>query len=318
MAGSSVLDIPERLGSFYLGSAFDLGSSTIVGPHVHYDARDLTTHAVCVGMTGSGKTGLCVGLLEEAAIDRIPAIIIDPKGDMGNLLLHFPELRPEDFQPWINEDDARRKNLSIDDFADSTSRLWQKGLADWGITSDRIRMLRDSVDYVVYTPGSESVQAVNVLGSLHAPVETDIESLRETIAATVAALLGLVGIDADPVKSKEAIFLSVLFEHFWSAGRDVDLGILVRSIQDPPVRKFGVFDVDSFFPEQARFRFAMSLNNLMASPSFAAWLKGATLDVDGLLYGADGKPRHSIFYIAHLSEPERMFFVTLLLNAVVA
>lgn len=318
MTDASLVGIPERLGSFYLGSGFDLEKNAIVGPQLHYDARDLTTHAVCVGMTGSGKTGLCVGLLEEAAIDQIPAIIIDPKGDMGNLFLHFPELRPTDFRPWINEDDARRKALSVDDFAVATSTLWRKGLAEWGITPDRIHALSRSVEYAVYTPGSESVRPVNVLGSLRVPPSLDAEAMRENITGTTGALLGLVGIDADPVKSQEAILLSVLLEHFWSNGQDVDLGLLVRSVQDPPVRKFGVFDVDSFLPPQGRFELAMALNNLMASPSFSAWLSGSPLDIDALLYRPDGTPRHSVFYIAHLSEPERMFFVTLLLNAVVA
>jgi len=318
MTDASLVGIPERLGSFYLGSGFDLEKNAVVGPQLHYDARDLTTHAVCVGMTGSGKTGLCVGLLEEAAIDQIPAIIIDPKGDMGNLFLHFPELQPKDFRPWINEDDARRKALSVDEFAVATSALWRKGLAEWGITSERIHTLSRSVEYAVYTPGSESVRPVNVLGSLRVPPSLDAEAMRENITGTAGALLGLVGIDADPVKSQEAILLSVLLEHFWSNGQDVDLGLLVRSVQDPPVRKFGVFDIDSFLPAQGRFELAMALNNLMASPSFSAWLSGSPLDIDALLYRPDGTPRHSVFYIAHLSEPERMFFVTLLLNAVVA
>ncbi|MGA7306662.1 MAG: DUF87 domain-containing protein, partial [Rhodothermales bacterium] len=317
MSNSPTGVLAEKLGSFYLGSTYDLDNDAVVGPQIHYDARDLTTHAVCVGMTGSGKTGLCVDLLEEAALDRIPAIIIDPKGDMGNLLLHFPELRAADFEPWVNEDDARRKDLSVEDFASASANLWREGLAKWGISSDRIRALDTSVKFDVYTPGSDSVRPVNILGSLRAPDEPDAEALRERIAGTTGALLGLVGIDADPVQSREMILLSVLFEHFWAKGEDIDLGLLVRSVQDPPVRKFGVFDVDAFLPEQDRFKLAMSLNNLMAAPSFAPWLSGSTLDIDNILYTSDGKPKHSIFYIAHLSEPERMFFVTLLLNALV-
>ena len=317
MSNSPTGVLAEKLGSFYLGSTYDLDNDAVVGPQIHYDARDLTTHAVCVGMTGSGKTGLCVDLLEEAALDRIPAIIIDPKGDMGNLLLHFPELRAADFEPWVNEDDARRKDLSVEDFASASANLWREGLAKWGISSDRIRALDTSVKFDVYTPGSDSVRPVNILGSLRAPDEPDAEALRERIAGTTGALLGLVGIDADPVQSREMILLSVLFEHFWAKGEDIDLGLLVRSVQDPPVRKFGVFDVDAFMPEQDRFKLAMSLNNLMAAPSFAPWLSGSTLDIDNILYTSDGKPKHSIFYIAHLSEPERMFFVTLLLNALV-
>lgn len=317
MADSSSGMLSEKLGSFYLGSIFDLKADAVVGPQIHYDARDLTTHAVCVGMTGSGKTGLCVDLLEEAALDRIPAIVIDPKGDMGNLLLHFPGLQPVDFRPWVNEDDARRKDLSVAEFASASATLWQDGLSKWGITPDRIQQLSDAVQYDVYTPGSDSVRPVNILGSLRAPGEPETEALRERIAGTTAALLGLVGVDADPVQSREMILLSVLFEYYWTRGEDIDLGLLVRGVQDPPVRKFGVFDVDSFLPEDARFRLAMSLNNLIAAPSFAPWMSGAPLDIDDILYTVDGKAKHSIFYIAHLSEAERMFFVTLLLNGLV-
>src|SRR5262245_9123387 len=92
----------EKLGVFYLGREFE-PTANKAGEHLGlYDSKDLTTHAVCVGMTGSGKTGLCLALLEEAGIDGIPAICIDPKGDLGDLLLTFPELAPQDFAPWID------------------------------------------------------------------------------------------------------------------------------------------------------------------------------------------------------------------------
>lgn len=312
---------PERLGSFYLGAEYDLDAERLLPNRpVLYDARDLTTHAVCVGMTGSGKTGLCIVLLEEAALDKVPAIIIDPKGDMTNLLLQFEALRPEDFRPWVNVDDARRKGLSVDEYAEKIATRWREGLAEWGISPDRIRMLKESVEYTVYTPGSEAGMPVNILGSLAAPgldFDTHAETLRERISGTVAALLSLAGIQADPVKSREAILLATIFEHFWRQQEDLDLAKLILSIQTPPVRQLGVFDVDTFFPEKDRFELAMAFNSLMAAPAFQAWLKGDPLDVDALFFTADGKPRHSIFYIAHLSEAERMFFVTLLLESVV-
>ena len=311
---------PERLGSFYLGAEYNLDAGQILDAPVNYDARDLTTHAVCVGMTGSGKTGLCLGLLEEAAIDKVPTILIDPKGDITNLLLQFPELRPEDFKPWVNTDDARRKGQTVDEYAANIADTWRNGLAKWGQGPERIRRLKDSAEFTIYTPGSDAGVPVSIMGSLAAPgleFETNTEAVRERISGTVAALLGLVGIDADPIRSREAILLSNIFEHFWSQNKNLDLATLIMSIQNPPVRQLGVFDVDTFFPEKDRFTLAMEFNNLLASPAFKYWLSGESLDIDRMLYTADGQPRHSIFYISHLSDSERMFFITLLLENIV-
>jgi hypothetical protein len=309
----------EKLGSFYLGAEYDLATGTRSETPVHYDARDLTTHAVCVGMTGSGKTGLCISLLEEAALDRIPVLLIDPKGDMTNLLLQFPDLLPEDFEPWINSDDAKKKGKSIEEYAAATAELWKNGLADWGISSERIRQLKESADYTIYTPGSSTGMPVNILGSFKAPdidFEEHAETIRERISGTVSALLGLAAVKADPVRSREAVLLSGIFEHYWKAGKNLDLAELIMSVQKPPVRQLGVFDIDTFFPEKDRFELAMAFNTILASPSFQSWLDGDVLDISSLLYTPEGKPRQSIFYLAHLSESERMFFVTLLLENV--
>ena len=311
----------ERLGAFYLGREVDPETRDRSDAAVMYDARDLTTHGVCVGMTGSGKTGLCVGLLEEAALDGVPALIIDPKGDIANLLLTFPELRPEDFAPWINPDDARRKGMDIPAYAKKTADTWRAGLAEWGQDGERIRRLRGSADFRVYTPGSDAGVPVSILSSLRAPRqgwEGNEEGLREQIRGTVSALLGLAGVEADPLRSPEHILLANIFEHAWRQGRDLDLAALITSIQNPPVRKLGVFDVDTFYPAKDRFGLAMALNNIMASPGFAPWLQGDPLDIAALLQAPDGRPRHAIFSIAHLDDQQRMFFVTLLLEQTVA
>jgi len=310
----------EKLGAFYLGREFDLSRGQQLHNLVMYDARDLTTHAVCLGMTGSGKTGLCIDLLEEAALDSVPAIVIDPKGDVTNLLLTFPELRPQDFEPWVNVDDARRKDLSVSEYAKYVADLWRKGLADWQQGPERIRMLKDSADFRIYTPGSDAGLPVSIVASLKSPAlnwNDNAELLREQIQSTVSALLGLVGIEADPLQSREHILLASVFEHFWRQNTDLDLRQLITAVQSPPVRQLGVFDVDTFFPEKDRFGLAMALNNIIASPSFENWVRGEPLDVSRLLYTPTGKPRHSIFYIAHLSDAERMFFVTLLLEQLV-
>ena len=310
----------EKLGAFYLGKEYNISTGELLDRLVMYDARDLTTHAVCVGMTGSGKTGLCIDLLEEAAIDNVPALLIDPKGDITNLLLTFPELNPEDFKPWVNVDDARRKGLTIDEFAAQQADLWRTGLQKWGQDASRIQMLKESADFKIYTPGSDSGIPVSILQSFAAPPlnwDEEAELLRERIKGTVSALLGLIGVDADPVRSREHILLSNLFEYFWRNKEDLTLKKLILSIQDPPVRQLGVFDVDTFFPEKDRFNLAMNLNNIIASPGFQSWLQGQPLDIPGFLSTPEGKTRHSIFYIAHLSDAERMFFVTMLLNQVI-
>lgn len=307
----------EKLGSFYLGREYDLASKQVQDDLLLYDSKDLVTHGVVLGMTGSGKTGLCLALLEEAAIDGVPVIAIDPKGDIGNALLTFPNLSAQEFRPWVNEDEARRKGQSVDDYAASQAGLWQKGLSDWGQTADRIQKLRETVDMAIYTPGSNSGLPVSILSSLNCPpaaVLEDAEAFADRIESTVSSLLGLMGVDADPVQSPEHILLSNIVAHCWKKGQNLTLENLVRHIQQPPVRKIGVVDLESFFPENKRTALAMKLNNLVASPGFSTWLEGEPLDIQRMYYTPEGKPRVTIFCIAHLSDTERMFFVSLLLN----
>lgn len=307
----------EKLGMFYLGREFDLEKNARKDDLVLYDSRDLVTHAVCVGMTGSGKTGLCIGLLEEAVIDNIPAIVVDPKGDLANLLLTFPDLADADFLPWINEEEARRKGVSPQEFAARQAALWKKGLAEWGQDGARIRKLRDAAEFAIYTPGSTAGLPVSILKSFSFPgkaVTDDSELLGERIGTTVTSLLSLLGVEADPIQSREHILLSTILDASWKQGKDLDLAGFIQAIQSPPVARIGVFDLESFFPSKERFGLAMKLNNLLAAPGFSAWLEGDPLDIDRIFYTAKGKPRVSIFSIAHLSDAERMFFVSLLLT----
>lgn len=303
----------EGLGSFYLGRSAAKEES----PPFLYDSRDLTTHAVVLGMTGSGKTGLCLTLLEEAALDGIPALAIDPKGDIGNLLLTFPELRPDDFRPWIDEAEAARRGLSPNEHAERTATLWRTGLAESGQDGERIRRLRAAVDIPIYTPGANHGLPLAVLRSFEAPsdaVRADLDALRERVTTTVSGLLALAGIDADPVRDREHILLSRIVEDGWISGRGFDLGTLIRGVQEPGFDRVGVLDLESFFPARERFKLATTLNNLIAASGFEAWLEGEPLDIPSLLWTDTGQPRISIFSIAHLSDAERMFFVTLLLN----
>ncbi len=305
---------------FYLGRTLESPQADPTDQNLYYNPPDLTTHAIVTGMTGSGKTGLCVTLLEEAALQNIPALIIDPKGDLTNLLLHFPDLAPEDFQPWVDSENARRSGKSMEEKAAETAELWKNGLKEWGIDLPRLRALKNSAQFAVYTPGSDAGIPVSVLSSFSVPNldwESNSEILREKIASTVTALLGLIGeTDIDPLRSREHILLSHIFENAWSKGRNLDLTELILQTQNPPFDKLGALPVDSFFPAKARISLVMQLNAILASPSFETWRTGQALDIPDLLFTPDGRPRHSVFYLAHLSETERMFFVTLLFSAV--
>ena len=310
----------EKLGAFYLGRALDPATQAPADAPLLYDARDLTTHAVIVGMTGSGKTGLGVALLEEAAIDGIPAIAIDPKGDLGNLLLTFPELRPADFRPWVDEGEAARAGMDADAYAARTAATWRDGLAGWGEDGARIARFRDAARASIVTPGARAGLPISVLRSLGgaiAPGE-DPEAARERIATGVAGLLALLGIESDALRGREAILLATLVESLRQSGRPAGLGDLVRGVQSPPFDRVGVLDLESFYPARDRAALAVALNNLLASPGFAVWTEGEPLEARRLFYTEDGKPRLSIVSIAHLSDAERMFFVTLLLNEILA
>ena len=311
----------EGLGVFYLGRGVDPGSFVTGSEPLLYDSRDLVTHAAIVGMTGSGKTGLGIAMLEEAALDGVPALVIDPKGDLADLLLTFPELRPEDFLPWVRADDAERKGISREQLAASEAEKWKKGLADWGQDGERIRRLRDAAEVTLYTPGSELARPVSILASFAAPPKAVIEDtdlFRDRVETTATSLLALAGVAADPLRSREHILVSTLFSEAWKAGRDLDLAALIGDIQKPPVAKVGVLDLETFYPASDRFALALRLNNLLAAPGFDVWTKGDPLKVEKLLHTDAGKPRLAVLSLAHLSDSERMFFVALLLNETVS
>lgn len=305
---------------FYLGRYFDIKKGKITDQPLLYDPADLTTHAVVTGMTGSGKTGLCIALMEEAALQGIPAILIDPKGDLTNLLLHFPELAPQDFQPWLDPDLARRAGKTVEQAASDASQAWKNGLAAWNISHERMLALKNAVDYSVFTPGSEAGMPVSILSSLAAPGldwAEHREILGERISSTVTAILGLVGFDnIDPLRSREHILLSNIFQAAWSQDKSLDLTELILQVQKPPFDKLGAFPVDTFFPAKERMALALQLNNILAAPTFDVWRMGQPLDIKTLLVSEDGLPRQSIFYLAHLSDAERMFFVTILFTAI--
>jgi hypothetical protein len=307
-------------GSFHLGKAIDPKTTEPGADEVVVGSSELTTHGVIVGMTGSGKTGLAVVLLEEARLAGIPTLVLDPKGDMTNLALVFPDLAAASFRPWVSESEATAAGMTPDDYAAKQATVWREGLEASGIGPDRLEALKNATDVTIYTPGSTAGVPLNVVGSLGAPGlswETGEEALRDEIEGMVTSLLTLVGIQADPLSSREHVLLSNLIEHAWRAGRDLDLGTLIGEIQSPPIRKLGVFEIDRFFPPADRTKLAFTLNSLVASPSFAAWGQGDPLDVQRMLFTPDGKPRCAVVYLAHLSDEERQFVVTLVFSKLV-
>jgi hypothetical protein len=301
-----MIDVPE--GHLYLGEQLDGTRRERDGRAVLLDASDLTTHGVIVGMTGSGKTGLGVVMLEEALLQGIPTLILDPKGDLGNLLLTFPELRAEDFAPWVEDGDPAE-----------VARQWKEGLAGWDIAPERIAELRAAAEFTIYTPGSTSGVPLNIVGSLRRPAAgVDAETVSDEVEGFVSGLLAMVGVDSDPLSGREHILLANLIENAWAAGHDLDLPGLVAQVQDPPLRKLGVYELDAFFPPEDRTKLAMTLNGLLASRAFAAWAEGPDLDIDRLLASADGtRPACAIVSLGHLSDEERQFVVSLALGKLI-
>jgi hypothetical protein len=309
------------MSSLYLGKNVDPANYGLTDSVFQLAPERLVQHAVCVGMTGSGKTGLCVSLLEELAIAGVPVIVLDPKGDMANLALAFTDHRAVDFEPWVDASEAQRTGTTVAALAEKTAARWKKGLADWGVDHERVRRFTGGVDVSILTPGSRSGIPVNVLSALRLPDEgtrSDDEALTELVGGTVSALLGLVGVEADPVDDPGHIVLSTILGGAWQAGEDLDIEALVVRLVDPPFAKVGVFPVDSFMPRKDRMKLAMKLNGIVASPSFATWSEGVALDLDALLAPVDGKTPIRVFYTAHLDDAERMFFFAMLLDRVVA
>jgi hypothetical protein len=310
----------EKLGAFYLGTA--AGAQPSTEPEaILYDSRDLLTHAVCVGMTGSGKTGLCLAMIEEALIDGVPVIAIDPKGDLGNLMLTFPALAASDFLPWVDPAQAQRDGVTVEQLAATTAERWRTGLAASGQAPERIARLRAAGDVDIFTPGSEAGLPLSMLRSMKAPPPSslgDSDAWRDRIESAISGLLALVGIQADPLRSREHVLLSQILDQAWRAGKDLALADLIIAVTKPPFSQVGVFDLETFFPAKERTELALTLNTLLASPSFAAWTKGQPLDIPQLLFSANGKPRVAVMSIAHLGDAERMFFVTLLLQEIIS
>ncbi|HET7901748.1 MAG TPA: helicase HerA-like domain-containing protein [Candidatus Nanopelagicales bacterium] len=306
------------MADLLLGGRIDPATGDRTPDRTTVASADLTTHGVIVGMTGSGKTGLGVVLIEECLAAGVPTILIDPKGDLTNLLLIFPELRGTDFRPWVNEGDAQKAGVDMDAFAEQQATSWRDGLAGWEIAPERLAELRAKVDFTIYTPGSSSGRPLNIVGSLAAPkAGTDTEVVADEIDSYATSLLGMVGISGDPLSSREHILLANLIQNAWAQGQDLDIATLIGQVQSPPIRKLGVLELDAFFPPNDRMAFAMKLNGLLASPSFATWLTGDPIDIDAMLRTPDGRPRCAVVTTAHLDDEQRQSVTSLVLAKLV-
>jgi hypothetical protein len=317
--GLAMVEIYEKLGLFYLGKDIDKSTLEATEALTLLKNKNFTTHATIIGMTGSGKTGLGVGIIEEATIDNIPSLIIDPKGDMGNLCLADSTFSPKSFEPWV-ADEARAKEKDVASYAEKIATMWKKGIESYYQDSARVEKF-SKVKKTIYTPGSSAGVSVNVLSSLEAPptqILEDSDSFAAYIKTTVSSLLSLIGVEANPVESKEYILLAQLISTAWMEGDNLSLEDLIGRIISPSFKKIGVLPLEDFYPPSERFKFATKFNAIIASPTFKTWLEGESIDIQKMLYDENGKAKVAIFSISHLNDDERMFFVTLLLNKLIA
>ncbi len=294
--------------TFYLGRTLDTAQP------VGCEARHLTTHALLLGATGSGKTGLGLVLIEEALLQGYPVILLDVKGDLSNLLLTFPDLRPDDFLPWVDGEAAQRAGQTPAEAAARLAQTWRAGLANWDVPLERLQRLRSQVDFNLYTPGARSGRPVNVLARFGQMPDDDPDEMILRAQGLASALLGLVGLETDPLRSREHTLLSQIITQAWGQGQTLDLPALIEQIQRPPFAQIGALSLESFYPAQQRFELATTLNQLLAAPGFAVWWMGETLDVTQALTLTQGRPRATLFYLAHLNDEQRQFFITLLLE----
>jgi len=310
-------ELYEKLGIFYLGKEVDIKTQDLKDELFLMKSKNLTTHAAIIGMTGSGKTGLGIDLIEEAVLDKIPSIIIDPKGDMGDLLLAFDDFDPKKFEKWIDEGEASKKGVTKEELAKQTASFWENGIKSFGQDRDRVKRYKNGADFTIYTPGSTAGVSLSILDSFEAPskeIVEDADSFAYIINASVSSILSLLDIKADPIKSPEYLLLSTIFKYHFKRGESITLETLIGDVTNPPFEKIGVLPLNSFYPQSKRLELAMLLNSVLSSPTFESWIKGEKLDINSLLYTKEMKPKVSILSIAHLNDNERMFFVTLFLN----
>ncbi len=303
--------------SLHLGASRPLKGGGKASPF-RIPAHHLVTHGVVLGMTGSGKTGLVTVMVEEALRASIPVLVIDVKGDLPNLLFNFPTFDPSALLPWI---DASHGDVPVDELAKRAAEQRRAGLEAFGLGE------RELVDYAarsrvrVITPGADAGELLHVLSSLErrsSRWEDDIDGARAALSAAVSLLLRLLGRDPDPARSKEHVLLSVVAEARLKAGKSADIGELLADIVDPPLESIGALSVDQFLSKRARRDRAASLNSRLASPSFASWRQGVSLDVAEWMRPVEGRTPATVVSVAHLDDEERALVLGVLLEEVLS
>jgi hypothetical protein len=284
----------------------------------------LLTHGVVVGMTGSGKTGLLMVLVEEALRSSVPVIMVDIKGDLPNLLLTFPNLAPEEFRPWVESDKRGKSNGAhgVHDAAETEAAAWQRKLADWQLGAADVAGFQSSIAPRVFTPGMAAGEPLHVLSALEHPSplwQTDIAAARESLSASISLLLRLIGRDPDPTRSRDHVVLSIFAEQRLRAGRTADVEALLCDVREPPMEEIGAMPIDEFLPKRERLSLATALNTLLASPTFEAWRTGSPLDVASWVAPRDdGRTPAVIVSVAHLDDDERALVLGLVLEQTLA
>jgi DNA helicase HerA-like ATPase len=289
------------------------------GPALILPAKHLVTHAVVVGMTGSGKTGLVTVLIEEAARAGVPTIVIDVKGDLPNLLLAFPDFEPTRVEPWIEPEDG-----TADDRAARAREVSEKRRAELnecGIGEAELGAYVNGTHVRVLTPGGSAGEPLHMLSSLERRSprwDSDPEAARDALSAAVSLVLRLLGREPDPAKSREHVLLSVLAERRLVAGDTAELGALMQDVLDPPITEIGALSVNAFMKASERKALAAAMNSLLASPTFSSWRQGATLDVAEWVSTKGGKVPIVVVSVAHLDDEERALVLGVLLEEVLS
>jgi hypothetical protein len=282
----------------------------------------LLTHGVIVGMTGSGKTGLLMVLIEEALRSEVPVIMIDIKGDLPNLMLTFPNMSAEEFEPWIDDTGNRTPGHARSQAAESVARTWAQKLADWQLGPSDVADFRARVAPRLFTPGMLAGEPLHVLSGLEQPSslwQTDVPAARESLSASISLLLRLVGRDPDATRSRDHVVLSVFAERRLRAGETAGVASLLEDVRNPPLDRLGAMSIDEFMPKRDRLSLATALNTLLASPTFESWRTGAPLDIASWVAPrADGRTPAVIVSVAHLDDDERALVLGIILDQLLA
>jgi hypothetical protein len=295
----------------YIGAHADL-DGTPSDSRLRVPVDHWLTHAVVFGMTGSGKTGLLLVMVEEALRAGVPVLVLDVKGDLANLALGCSSSGPEAYAPFVHEGRDRERR------AEALHRQRGESLAFWELSSDDGVALHESIALKILTPGSDAGEPLHLLSSLeHANPRwsTHASEARNALSAAISLVLRVMGRDDDPARSREHVLLSLLAERRLRAGEGATLDVLIGDLSEPPFETVGALALDEFVSVNERASLAAALNALLASPTFAAWRTGEGIDVARWMSPReDAKVPAVIVSVAHLDDEARMHVLGIVLE----